>query len=178
MDREFRSLTPGELLEVLREFAAGRETRTGLDVDPAQCAAELVTLAESLAVLTSALAAAMVRYDGLDAGSPAALLVQEGHLTRSEAANLRALGRKLETELPATRERLAAGELSRTPVGQLGDAVSAYVPGEHETGGVPGPLLFGFRSPQHGLLISCRRRAPCAAHVRRRATRPRRSRVQ
>lgn len=75
------------------------------------CAGELVALAESLAVLTSALAAAMVRYDRLDAGSPAALLVRDGHLTRTEAANLRALGRKLETELPATREKLAAGEL-------------------------------------------------------------------
>lgn len=100
-----------KLLRVLREFAAGRETSAGLDADPADCAADLVALAESLAVLTSALAAAVVRYDRLDAGSPAAVLVQDGHLTRTEAANLRELGRKLEKELPATRESLADGRM-------------------------------------------------------------------
>ncbi|MBO0882324.1 MAG: hypothetical protein J2P17_18700, partial [Mycobacterium sp.] len=99
-----------DLLQVLREFAAGQETAAGLNVDPVECATDLVALAESLAVVTSALAAAMVRYDRLDAGSPAAILVQSGHLTRNEADKLRKLGRQLEADLPVTRAKLAAGQ--------------------------------------------------------------------
>ncbi|MBO0876835.1 MAG: DUF222 domain-containing protein [Pseudonocardia sp.] len=100
-----------ELLSVLRGFAAGQETTAGLDVDPVACGAELVALAEALAVITSAVSAAMVRFDRLDAGSPAALLVQRGHLTRTEAGNLRELGRKLDTTLPTTRDKLATGQI-------------------------------------------------------------------
>ena len=63
----------------------------------------------------------MVRFDRLGVGSPAALLVQEGHLTRTEAANLRALGRRLEADLPATREAFAAGRVGAAQAKAIAD---------------------------------------------------------
>ena len=100
------------MLEALRQFAAGLPTAAGLDVDPADAATELIALGKAAAVFDGVIAAAMTRYDRLAAGSPAAILVQHAGFTRTAADNLRKLGRKLNTDLPATRAGLASGDIS------------------------------------------------------------------
>ena len=100
-----------DVLEALRGFAAGLPTAAELDTDSADAAEELIALGKATAVLDGVVAAAMARYDRLGAGSPAAILVQHAGLTRTQATNLRRLGRKLDTDLPATRARLAAGDI-------------------------------------------------------------------
>ena len=84
-------------------------------------------------------AAAIARYDRLNASSPAAVLVQHAGFTRTAADNLRKLGRKLDTDLPAPRERLTGGRIgtaqART-IAALDDVLAAA--DERTAGGSPG----------------------------------------
>lgn len=117
-----------ELLDALRNYAAGAPTAAGLEADPEDAATELIALGKAIAVLDGALAGAMTRYERLAAGSPAALLVQHAGLTRTEADNLRKLGHKLESDLPATRAHLTTGEIgtaSARTIAALDDELAA-----------------------------------------------------
>ena len=121
-----------QLLDALRAFAVGASTAAGLEVDPAGAATDLIALGKAMAVLDGAVAAAMVRYDRLGNGSPAAVLVQHAGITRTAADNLRKLGRKLEADLPATRARLTGGEIgtaqARTIAGLDDELAAAHEP--------------------------------------------------
>ena len=105
------SVRLGSYRRGLREFAAGLPTAAGLNVDSVDAADELIALGKAAAVVDGVVAAAMARYDHLNAGSPAAILVQHAGFTRTAADNLRRLGRKLDTDLPATRAQLAGGRI-------------------------------------------------------------------